>query len=225
MIPLRDNIPSRTFPIVNLLLVALNVAAFLYELSLGRQLERYLFAFGLVPAKYALPGLFTELGPGLYVLPFFTSMFLHGGWMHIISNMWILLIFGDNVEDRMGHLRYLFFYLLSGLAAALTQLWVSWGSPVPTIGASGAIAGVMGAYFILFPTARVLCLVPIFFFLQRIELPAFVFLGLWFWSQFHAGTMALAGAGASHGVAWWAHIGGFVGGILLLGLVLRPRRA
>jgi membrane associated rhomboid family serine protease len=138
--------------------------------------------------------------------------------------MWMLYIFGDNVEDRLGHMRYLFFYLLCGLAAGLTQVWASWGSPVPTIGASGAIAGVMGAFFILHPFARVVCLVPIFIFLETIEIPAFIFLGLWLWMQFYSGTMA--GTGTVSGVAWWAHIGGFLSGILLLGVFLAaaPRR-
>jgi membrane associated rhomboid family serine protease len=142
-------------------------------------------------------------------------MFLHGGYLHIIGNMWSLYIFGDNVEDRLGHFRYLVFYLLCGLASGISHLAINWHSTLPTIGASGAIAGVMGAYFILYPKAKVLTLVPIFFFIQFIELPAFVFLGIWFLFQFisAAGTSAQGG-----GIAWWAHIGGFVFGIIFLRL-------
>lgn len=225
MFPLRDNIPSRTFPFVNYALMAANAAAFVYELSLGRQLEKFLLWYGLVPLKYSAPGMLAQSGLENHLLPFLTAMFLHGGWMHILSNMWVLYIFGDNVEDRLGHFRYLLFYLLCGLAASLTQLWAAWGSPVPTIGASGAIAGVMGAYFILYPYARVVCLVPIFIFLQTLELPASIFLGLWLWSQFYSGSLSLAGAGRVGGVAWWAHIGGFIGGIILLGLFLRKGKS
>ncbi|MBI4052277.1 MAG: rhomboid family intramembrane serine protease [Elusimicrobia bacterium] len=211
MIPLYDNIPSRTFPFINLGLIAANFLAFFYELSLGPYLEPFIRYYGLVPAHFS----FSQI---------FSSMFLHGGWMHLISNMWTLYIFGDNVEDRLGHFRYLFFYLLSGLAAAFTQLWFSWGSSVPTIGASGAVAGVMGAYFILFPLARVVTLVPIFIFLQKVQIPAFLFLGIWAWVQFYSGTVAVAsGVGHFGGIAWWAHLGGFMGGILLLGGFIKRR--
>lgn len=223
MFPLRDNIPTRTVPFVNYALIAANAAAFAYELSLRGKLQKFLLWYGLVPLKYASPGLLDQLGPELYFGPFLTSMFLHGGWLHILSNMWTLYIFGDNVEDRLGHSRYLAFYLLSGLAAGFTQVWASWGSHVPTIGASGAIAGVMGAYFILYPFARVVCLVPVFIFLQKVELPAFVFLLLWLLSQLYAGSLAIGGANIG-GVAWWAHIGGFLGGVLMLGFFLRKGR-
>ncbi len=225
MIPLRDNVPSRSVPLVNLSLIAANAAIFVYELSLGPRLEPFLSLYGVVPLKYAAPWRFPELAVGDFAAPFLTSMFLHGGWMHLLSNMWVLYIFGDNVEDRLGHMRYLTFYLLAGLAASLFQLVVGWGSPVPTIGASGAIAGVMGAYFLLYPYAKVVTLVPIFIFWQTIELPAFLFLGLWIWSQVYSGTMTVvAGAGRFGGVAWWAHVGGFLAGVFLIRLYLGRRR-
>ena len=164
MFPIRDSIPSRTVPVVNYAIIAANAAAFLFELTLGKDLGPFLKVYGLVPKTLAVGGeSWAVLGA-----PFGTAMFLHGGWMHLISNMWSLYIFGDNVEDRMGHGGYLVFYLLSGLAASLLQVWASWGASLPVIGASGAIAGVMGAYFLLFPGARVVAFVPVFFFLRML---------------------------------------------------------
>ena len=226
MLPLRDNIPSKSAPIVNYALIAANAAVFAHELALGPHLSGFVNEMGLVPLRYASPGLVHRLPWDRLVAPFFVSMFMHGGWLHIVSNMWCLWIFGDNVEDAMGHFKYLLFYLLVGLAAASAQLWASWGSPYPTIGASGAIAGVMGAYIVLYPSARVLTLVPIFFFLKLVEIPASIFLGLWFWSQLYSGAMALSNTGRLGGIAWWAHIGGFLAGIVLLGpfLAKAPRR-
>lgn len=225
MFPIRDNVPTRTFPIINLAIIAVNIAAFVHELSLGRNLDKFLLWYGLVPARYATPGMLGHLGPGPYFLPFLTSLFLHGGWLHVISNLWVLQIFGNNVEDRLGHFRYLLFYLLAGLAASAAQLWASWGSPLPTIGASGAIAGVMGAYLILYPWSRVLTLVPFFIFIRAVEIPASLFLLFWLLSQLYAGSLALSGTNHLGGVAWWAHIGGFTGGIVLLGVFLpRSRR-
>jgi membrane associated rhomboid family serine protease len=153
-----------------------------------------------------------------------TCMFLHGGWMHFIGNMWVLFLFGDAVEDRMGPARYLVFYLLCGLAAGLTHYLTNPTSPVPTVGASGAIAGVMGAYFVLFPTARVITLIPVFFFPFLVEIPAVVYLGVWFASQLFSGTLALVGPQYYEGVAWWAHVGGFVAGIALLPLFKKSRK-
>ena len=227
MIPLRDNVPSATVPIVNYALIALNLGAFAYEISLPpRALEHFLLHESLVPVKFFyglshLPG-----GLGLTVLPLFVSMFLHGGWAHVLGNMLYLYIFGDNVEDRMGHARYLAFYLLVGCAAAAAQLVASPRSAVPMVGASGAIAGVMGAYFVLHPRARVLTLIPIFFFIQFVEVPAIFFLFFWFAMQFLSGTLALATVPgeAAGGVAWWAHIGGFAAGVLLVGFFRRSRR-
>jgi membrane associated rhomboid family serine protease len=220
MLPIRDNIPSKTTPIVNYALIAANLWVFAREISLGRHLDGFINQYGIVPAHW-LPSSRIALEANL--LPLVTSMFLHGGIMHVVSNLWTLYIFGDNVEDRMGHVRYLLFYLLSGIAAGIFHLATNWGSHVPTIGASGAIAGIMGAYFILFPHARVLTLLPLFFFFQTVEIPAVLFLGVWFLSQLRSGMASL---GSSFGgIAWWAHIGGFGAGVLLVGkLVPKGRR-
>ncbi len=214
MIPLYDTLHSRRFPLVNWLLIALNVLVFLYELSLSPAgLDRLTRTWGLVPALLARH-------PAQAWITIFTSMFLHGGWFHIISNMWVLFIFGDNVEDRMGGARYLVFYLLSGVAAALMQAFILPGSNTPTIGASGAIAGVLGAYLILYPRAKVASLVPILFIFTIIEIPAFIFLLFWFVSQLFSGWLTLQGTAGS-GVAWWAHVGGFVFGMVAVGLFSR----
>jgi membrane associated rhomboid family serine protease len=190
-----------------------NLLIFFYQLSLGDQLEPFVFIHGLVPAQF-----FSWDQPLLDRLsPLFTAMFLHGGWFHVLGNMLYLWIFGGNVEDRLGHLRYLIFYILSGFGGALIQAFIDPHSPIPMIGASGAIAGVLGGYLILFPYARVVTLVPFFFFLQIVEIPAFAFLFFWVLIQFLNGTAAISHT--SHitgGVAWWAHIGGFFSGILLL---------
>src|SRR5512138_2503676 len=209
MIPLYDTVRARKFPLVNIILIVANVLVFLYELQLSSSgLERFISTWGLIPAR-----LTTE--PATAWITIFTSMFMHGGWFHLISNMWFLYIFGDNVEGRMGGARYLLFYLLSGVAAALLQTLIVPGSQVPTIGASGAIAGVLGAYLISFPRARIASLVPILFIFTIIEIPAAIFLILWFISQIYSGLFAIQGASAS-GVAWWAHIGGFVFGMIMV---------
>lgn len=210
MIPLRDSNRSRSFPVMNWLLIAANTLVFIYELGLSDgQLQRLVGAYALVPARI-------EAAPLTYGFTIFSSIFMHAGWFHLISNMWVLFIFGDNVEDRMGSISYLIFYLLSGAAAGVLQTYLTPGSSVPVLGASGAIAGVLGAYIFLFPAARVVTLVPIFFFMSVIEIPALIFLGFWFISQLFSG-LASIGAEAAQGVAWWAHIGGF-----LVGLVLSP---
>ncbi|UCG80400.1 MAG: rhomboid family intramembrane serine protease [Desulfobacterales bacterium] len=215
MIPIRDTIRSETYPIVNSCIIAVNVLVFFVELSQGERLDGFIKIYGLVPARYSVPQIADYFTTGQQVLSFLTFMFLHGGFLHLLGNMWSLYIFGDNVEDRLGHFRYLMFYLLCGLASGISHLAINWHSMIPTIGASGAIAGVMGAYFILYPRAKVLTLVPIFFFFQFIELPAFLFLGIWFLFQF----MSAAGASAqAAGIAWWAHIGGFVFGVIFLKL-------
>lgn len=216
MFPLYDTVRSRRFPIINWMLVLLNGLVFYYELTLGEtELHRFILDWGLVPAQLALDS--TESW-----LRILSSMFLHGGWFHIISNMWILIIFGDNIEDRMGSMRYLIFYLLSGTAAALLQAFLYPTSNIPMVGASGAIAGVLGAYLVLYPRARIASLVPIFFIFTIVELPALIFLGFWFVSQLFQGWLALGGADMS-GVAWWAHIGGFVFGLLMVRLFARRR--
>src|SRR5512134_274699 len=207
MIPLYDTVRSRKFPFINLLLIAANVAAFLYEVQLGAPaLERFIFTWGVVPADITsdLAGTWPTI---------FTSMFLHGGWFHLISNMWFLYIFGDNAEARMGPIRYLLFYLMSGVAAVLLQTYLLPASTVPMIGASGAIAGVLGAYLISFPHSRIASLVPIIFIFTIIEIPAVIFLVLWFLSQLYSGLFAMQGASTS-GIAWWAHIGGFLFGVI-----------
>ncbi len=216
MFPLYDTVRSRRFPIINWMLVLLNGLVFYYELTMGEtELHRFILDWGLVPAQLALDSAQSWI-------KILSSMFLHGGWFHIISNMWILIIFGDNIEDRMGGIRYLIFYLLSGTAAALMQVFLYPASNIPMVGASGAIAGVLGAYLILYPRARVASLVPIFFIFTVIELPALIFLGFWFISQLFQGWLALGGADMD-GVAWWAHIGGFAFGLVMVRLFARRR--
>ena len=212
MIPLRDTIPSSRFPLVTLGIIGVNVLVFLLEINLGPVgLESFFQTWGIVPLRFTHP----RFQSGGNYITLLSSMFMHGGWMHIIGNMWSLWIFGDNVEDRMGRGSFLLFYLLSGLAAGAVHIVTNPGSTVPTVGASGAIAGVMGAYLLLFPHSSVVTMVPIFFFLQVVEVPAILFLGFWFLSQLFSGTLALAVAGTqAGGVAWWAHIGGFVVGFL-----------
>lgn len=222
MIPLRDTNPHGRAPVVTYALIGLNVLAFLAELALGDRVGALFAQFGVVPAR-VIAALDPAAGdPGAW-FSFGSSMFLHGGWMHLIGNMLFLYVFGDNIEDRAGHARFLLFYLIAGSAAAATQVAVDPLSTTPMVGASGAIAGVLGAYVILFPRARVLTLVPIFIFFQLIELPAFLFLGLWFLMQIASGLLSLQIGADAGGVAWWAHIGGFVAGALLIPF-LRLRR-
>lgn len=218
MLPLQDTVQTRSFPIFNWTLIAANVLIFFVELGLGPQAEAFIASLGVVPAR-----LLAAPDPA-QILTLFTSMFLHGGWAHLFSNMLALYIFGDNVEDRMGSGRYLAFYLICGLAAAFTHIVFNPTSQVPTIGASGAISGVLGAYFVLFPTARVITLIPILFLPWFVEIPAIVYLGVWFISQLFNGTLAIvAGVQEFGGVAWWAHAGGFLAGVILVGLFARRR--
>ncbi len=227
MFPLRDTVRSRTFPVINYSLIAINVLIFFFEASLGpRGFEQLVSSLGLVPLRLLN-------APILSVFTLFTSVFLHGGWFHLISNMWMLFIFGDNVEDRMGPFRYLAFYLLAGVAAGLTHALILLNVPgsqaassVPTVGASGAIAGVLGAYIRLYPRARVTTLIPVFILPWFIEVPAYIFLGVWFVSQLSSGVglIYLGRAGDFGGIAWWAHIGGFIFGALMVGLFsYRPK--
>jgi membrane associated rhomboid family serine protease len=199
--------------VVNTLIILANVVIFLFESAMSNQgLERFVFAYGLIPAR------FWQWGGLIEWVTIFSSMFLHGGWAHLLSNMLALYIFGDNVEDRMGGGRYLIFYLLGGVAAALVHAWTNAASTVPTIGASGAIAAVLGAYIVLYPRARVITLIPfLFFFFPILEVPAVVYLGVWFLSQILNGAFALVDTTYQQGgVAWWAHIGGFVFGLVLI---------
>ena len=217
MIPIRDTIPTKTYPIVNNALIAINVVFFLVELSQGPGLERFIYIYGLVPARYTIPQIASYFTTGQQLVSLITFMFLHGGFWHLLGNMWSLYIFGDNIEERLGPLRYLTFYMICGLTSGLSHLVFNFNSTMPTIGASGAIAGVMGAYFILFPKAKILTLIPIFFIPYFIEIPAFFFLGIWFVFQF----LSAAGShGQMAGIAWWAHIGGFIFGIIFLKLFL-----
>jgi rhomboid family protein len=210
MFPLRDTVRSRSFPLVNTTLIIVNLLIFLFEAMLAPgSFETFLTTFGLVPARLSLAHL-GSLGTLL------SSMFLHGSWFHVLSNMWVLFIFGDNVEDRLGRVRYLGFYLLAGVVAGLTQVYFAPASQIPTVGASGAIAGVLGAYLVLFPTGRVLTLILLVFIPWLVEIPAFVFLGLWFLTQLSSGLLAMGQLGAQFsGIAWWAHVGGFLFGLLL----------
>ena len=221
MIPLRDANPSSRFPAVTLSLIGLCVAAFLYEISLGSRMEAFVSAYGLVPGEITYAIQSRDVGALGTLLPFITSMFLHGGWLHLIGNLWFLWIFGDNVEDMLGGPRFLLFYLLSGLGAGAAHVLVQPHSAVPTVGASGAIAGVLAGYMILFPRARVTTLVPLGLFLQVMELPSVVVIGIWFALQIGSGVLTMGWAGG--GVAWWAHVGGFLTGALLVRL-FAPRR-
>ena len=235
MFPLKDDIPSRTFPFITVLLIALNVLAFLYQISLGvgspaaaRAAQELIQEFGLIPCR--LTGACTDPVAGLpspYVT-ILSSMFLHGGLLHVGGNMLYLWIFGDNIEDTLGHFRFIVFYLLSGLAAALAQTGIAPSSEVPMIGASGAVAGVLGAYLLLSPHATILTLVMFGFFIKFFRVPALIVLGFWIVLQllnafltYRAHPLAL---GESGGIAWFAHIGGFLGGIALL-FLLRPRQS
>ena len=218
MIPLKDTIPSRTFPVVNITLVVINCLVFLYELALGPGLSPFIERYGIVPVRFFNAGMISDM-----ITPLFSFMFLHGGWLHIISNMLYLWIFGDNVEDRMGPFGYLIFYLMCGIASGLVQLFVSPASRIPIVGASGAIAGVMGAYLLLYPYGRVITLIFIFFFVQVVQIPAFFFLVFWFMLQFFSGAASMAGQ--EGGVAWWAHVGGFLCGLLMVYPFTRRKKA
>jgi membrane associated rhomboid family serine protease len=224
MIPLRDDNPRRTFPFVTYLLVGVNVLAFLWELTLGESLQNALFQIAFIPARFWLPGNWVP-----DVLTIIISMFLHGGLLHIGSNMLYLWVFGDNVEDRLGHGKYLVFYLACGFLATYAHAFFSPGSRIPAIGASGAIAGVLGAYLVLYPHARVLTVIPIIIFITVREIPAIFVLGIWFVLQLFSGVGSLGVTDAQDmgGVAYFAHIGGFVAGMVLIALFggfRRPRR-
>ena len=227
MFPIRDTIPRRNpFPAATVTIILVNAVIFLFQVTLRhRQLEWLVGMFGIIPVRYTHPHWASIVGFPHTYLPFLTSMFLHGGWFHIISNMWVLWIFGDNVEDRMGVIRFIVFYLICGVAAAIVHVVTNGSSTMPVIGASGAIAGVLAAYMALFPLARIVVLIPIFFYPLFVEVYAFIFVLIWFWAQFFNGTLALMTPGQVGGIAWWAHIGGFATGLILYRFFLarRPR--
>ena len=226
MIPLRDTIRTRTVPFVTRLLVAANVAVFLLELLQGDNLDAFLETFAFIPLRFFHP----ELAGWTFsnaVVTIFTAMFLHGGLLHLVGNMLFLWIFGDNVEDALGHFRFLVFYLVAGLSATLLQAFLSPSSTIPNLGASGAIAGVLGAYFVYYPRARIVTVVPLFILFPVVEIPAGLYLLGWFALQFWMGSVQLTRAGraaAAHGgVAFWAHVGGFALGVAWA-LIVRPAR-
>ena len=224
MIPLRDDAPRWSYPGVTLVLILVNCAVFFYESALlvesAPLADLFIHTYGAIPVRVlaAVNGDYPLLEG---VAPIFTSIFLHGGWLHLIGNMWFLWVFGDNVEDELGHVPYLVFYIVCGVIASMAHVFSDPGSAVPIVGASGAIAGVMGAYLVRFPMARIMTLIPIFVFFTTIEIPAFVMLFYWLAIQLLSGTMTL-GEASTGGVAWWAHVGGFAAGALLIWS--RPRR-
>ena len=222
MIPIRDTTKSKSIPIVNYILITLCGIVFLFEVSLSSRLELLVFRFGVIPVDVSVLWLNHQASVGT-LLTLVTSLFLHGGWLHLIGNMLYLYIFGDNVEDRLGHGPYLIFYLLCGIGASIVQVYSNQYSTAPLIGASGAIAGVLGAYFLLYPKARILTVIPLFIFFPVVELSAFFFLGFWFVMQFLQGSLS-SGADMGGGVAWWAHAGGFLVGAALLPIFLLWKR-
>lgn len=215
VIPLRDIHPRQNFPAITVGLIGLNVAAFFYELSLGRELSQFFVDNAFVPVRYFEPGNWVADARAILL-----SMFLHGGWAHLLGNMLYLWIFGDNIEDHIGRRGYVAFYLFCGWFATMAHAYTNAGSSIPAVGASGAISGVLGAYLVMFPRARVLTLIPLGYFIRITELPALVVLGMWFVFQLLSGTFSLGGAGG--GVAWFAHIGGFVAG-MVLGFMFKRR--
>ncbi len=235
MFPLQTNVYARTVPVVTWIVIGLNVLVFFFETQLSPEaLTQLTYWFGVVPARYtdaefaarfAFPESVDRVASPLAAYwPFLTSMFLHGGIMHIVGNMWTLAIFGRNVEDRLGHARYLLFYLLCGIISSVVHVIMNQSSTVPAIGASGAIAGVMGAYLVMFPMSRVIVMVPILIFPFFFDFLAVFYLGYWFLLQLMSGLFALTQASASHGgIAFWAHVGGFAAGIVMLGAFLPPR--
>jgi membrane associated rhomboid family serine protease len=213
MIPIKDEMPTRETPVINYVLIAINVIVYLFMALAGPEAQEAIVAkYAMVPVHFADGVTLAEM------MTIFTSMFMHAGLAHLGGNMLYLWIFGDNVEDRLGHFQYLVFYLVGGVAASLIHLATNWGSELPTVGASGAIAAVLGAYLVLFPASRIVTLIPLGYFSRLTTAPAFVFLGLWFIVQLFEGVMSFGGADVS-GVAFWAHVGGFVAGMVMVKLM------
>ncbi|SLM32974.1 conserved membrane hypothetical protein [Desulfamplus magnetovallimortis] len=217
MIPIRDTITSRTIPVVTYMLIGVNLLVYLSQVTMGSELEPFIYVYGFVPAKFTVPEISAYFSFSDIIISIFSYMFLHGGFWHFIGNMWFLYIFGDNVEEHLGSVRFAMFYILSGMASAMLHFLLNPVSAIPTIGASGAIAGVMGAYFVLYPRSRILTLIPIIIIPWFIEIPAFIFLGFWFIMQFYNAT----GDSGASGIAWWAHVGGFIAGIVMVKLERR----
>ncbi|HKO04666.1 MAG TPA: rhomboid family intramembrane serine protease [Candidatus Acidoferrales bacterium] len=224
MIPLKDNTPRSSTPVVTVALIIANTLAFLYELTLPERLEQAFFmSYAMVPTRFTHLLAAHHVAVEAAFLPFLTSMFLHGGWLHLIGNMWFLWVFGDNVEDRLGHFSYLIFYLVCGFGAGLAHVVMNLHSSAPSLGASGAISGVLGAYIVLYPRAKILTLVPLIIFWFTVNLPAYFILGYWFVIQFFSGVSSV-GARSPGGVAYWAHIGGFLMGVWLVRIWPQRRR-
>ncbi len=222
MFPIRDDIPHRKLPIINYSLILVNFIFFFYELGLGQNLKLFIFQYGVVPQRFLLYlNSSYHISLSFLFISIIISMFLHAGWLHILGNMWFLFIFGDNVEDMLGHFRYLIFYLSCGIAASFLHIIFNANSPIPSIGASGAIAGVLGAYMIFYPHAKILTLLPIFIFFEIIELPALLWIGLWILIQIVFGLFSIGSTGG--GIAWWAHIGGFSAGIIYATFFLKKK--
>ena len=217
MIPLRDENPVHSVPIITYLLIAVNIVVFIFQMMLGSYQEQFVYQFALIPNEVTS---FSSLDS---IFDIFTSMFMHAGLAHIGSNMLYLWIFGDNVEDRLGSGKYLFFYILGGVIASAAHILTNPTSRIPTVGASGAIAAVLGAYLVLFPSQKVLTLIPLGFWLRMTMVPAFVVLGLWFVLQFFSGVLSLGGPDVG-GVAFWAHIGGFISGVIFGLMFKKPER-
>src|SRR3989338_3287551 len=219
MIPIRDKNPSGTFPYITIGIIVINVLIFLYELSLDSGLGEFIMKYAVLPLKIKHYSQDPDLTFTSISFPFVSSMFLHGGFIHLIGNMWYLLIFGDNIEDKLGHFKFFGFYILCGIIASSVHVLFNSQSDIPCIGASGAIAGVLGAYMVTFPYARIVTVIPLFVFLQVIELPAMVVLGFWFVIQFFNGATSITASTSGAGVAWWAHIGGFAAGIIIFYII------
>jgi membrane associated rhomboid family serine protease len=218
MIPLRDENPTRNLSFITILIIAINSLVFIYELSLGSNLETKMLSFGVIPYKII------QMQNFKIIFTFITSLFLHASFIHLIGNMLYLWVFGNNIEDRLGHFKFIIFYLSCGILASLGYLLTAPQSQIPAIGASGAISGVLGVYLYLYPRARILVLVPFFGFFRIVKLPAIYFLGFWIILQFVYGTVNLSAAGTEGGVAWFAHITGFFAGLILLPLFIRKRK-
>lgn len=223
MLPLKDDNPTETVPFITVSIIMINILVYIYQLSLGPEFERFIFTMGAVPNKIINhSGLIPKISLPAF-LTIYSSMFLHGSLLHIVSNMLYLWIFGNNIEDAMGHIKFIFFYLICGSMAAFAHIITDIDSKIPMVGASGAVSGILGAYILLYPRARILTLVIIGFFVRLVKIPAVFVLGFWILMQFLFGMTSLTARGSSGGVAWFAHIGGFVAGFILINIFKQQR--